>query len=175
MQSRVKFVSFLRGIACGSAALLSASAVAQDGTGQTVITAARYVDVLAGKTVEQNGAINSSTSVVLNGRIDLQASYGAVTNTGYDPVLLVVMAEDHEPRAHPPPNALDPFVEQGVIEPPVGGKRGGQRHGGGSGGHGPASIGPRCGRVRRRYTPSPIRNSCITPDGRTATATWRGK
>ena len=34
MQSRVKFVSFLRGIACGSAALLSASAVAQDGTGQ---------------------------------------------------------------------------------------------------------------------------------------------
>ncbi|WP_283419444.1 amidohydrolase family protein [Sphingopyxis sp. Geo48] len=52
MQSRVKFVSFLRGIACGSAALLSASAVAQDGTGQTVITAARYVDVLAGKTVE---------------------------------------------------------------------------------------------------------------------------
>ena len=52
MQSRVKFVSFLRGIACGSAALLSASAVAQDGTGQTVITAARYVDVLTGKTVE---------------------------------------------------------------------------------------------------------------------------
>lgn len=52
MQSRVKFGSFLRGIACGSAALLSASAAAQDGTGQTVITAARYVDVLTGKTVE---------------------------------------------------------------------------------------------------------------------------
>lgn len=52
MQSRVKFGSFLRGIALGSAALFAVSAQAQDGAGQTVITAARYVDVLTGKTVD---------------------------------------------------------------------------------------------------------------------------
>lgn len=43
---------------------------------------------MTGKTVEQNGVINSSTSVALNGRVDLLASYGAITNTAYDPVLL---------------------------------------------------------------------------------------
>lgn len=53
-----------------------------------LVEAPRASVTMAGKTVEQNGVINSSTSVVLNGRIDLQASYGAVTNTGYDPVLL---------------------------------------------------------------------------------------
>ncbi len=52
MQSRVKFGSFLRGIGLGSAALFAASAAAQAPAGQTVITAARYVDVLTGKTVE---------------------------------------------------------------------------------------------------------------------------
>ena len=54
MQSRMKFGSFLRGIALGSTALLAASiapAKAQDAPGQTVITAARYIDVLTGKTV----------------------------------------------------------------------------------------------------------------------------
>lgn len=51
MQTRVKFGSFLRGIALGTAAALAASAHAQDGAGQTVITAARYIDVLAGKAV----------------------------------------------------------------------------------------------------------------------------
>ncbi|MCB1077304.1 MAG: filamentous hemagglutinin N-terminal domain-containing protein, partial [Verrucomicrobiae bacterium] len=39
---------------------------------------------LAGREINQNGAIESSTSVSLNGRIDLQANYGAITNTGYD-------------------------------------------------------------------------------------------
>lgn len=52
MQSRVNFGSFIRGIAFGSAAFFSVAATAQDGAGQTVITAARYVDVLTGKTVE---------------------------------------------------------------------------------------------------------------------------
>ncbi|MBN8843420.1 MAG: amidohydrolase family protein [Sphingomonadales bacterium] len=52
MQSRVKFGGFLRGIAFGSAALFAVSAQAQDSAGQTVITAARYIDVLSGKTVE---------------------------------------------------------------------------------------------------------------------------
>lgn len=55
MQSRMKFGSFLRGIAFGGTALFAVSnlpAQAQDGSGQTVITAARYVDVLTGKTVD---------------------------------------------------------------------------------------------------------------------------
>ena len=52
MQSRVKFGSFLRGIGLGSSALFAVSAAAQAPTGQTVITAARYVDVLTGKTVD---------------------------------------------------------------------------------------------------------------------------
>lgn len=53
-----------------------------------LVEAPRANVTMAGKTVEQNGVINSSTSVALNGRIDLLANYGAVTNTGYDPVLL---------------------------------------------------------------------------------------
>lgn len=55
MQSSVKFGTFLRRIAFGGAALLAVAAApaqAQDSTGQTVITAARYVDVLTGKTID---------------------------------------------------------------------------------------------------------------------------
>jgi len=55
MQSSVKFGTFLRRIAFGGTALLAVAAVpaqAQDSTGQTVITAARYVDVLTGKTID---------------------------------------------------------------------------------------------------------------------------
>ncbi len=53
MQSSVKFRSFLRGILFGGAAIAGATtAAAQDGSGQSVITAARYVDVLSGKTIE---------------------------------------------------------------------------------------------------------------------------
>lgn len=55
MQSRMKFGSFLRGIALGSMALAGAVALpaqAQDAGGQTVITAAHYLDVQTGKTVD---------------------------------------------------------------------------------------------------------------------------
>ncbi|MBJ7437683.1 MAG: amidohydrolase family protein [Sphingopyxis sp.] len=55
MQSSVKFGSFLRGIAFGVPALFVVAAEpaqAQQPAGQTVITAARYIDVLTGKTVE---------------------------------------------------------------------------------------------------------------------------
>ncbi len=60
MQSSVKFGGFLRGIAVGASALFAAATLpaaaqdgaAQDGTGQTVITAARYLDVQSGKMVE---------------------------------------------------------------------------------------------------------------------------
>ena len=44
-------------------------------TGSTSIT---------GRTINQLGVINSSTSVSLNGRIDLKASYGAVANPNFD-------------------------------------------------------------------------------------------
>ncbi len=55
MQSSVKFGTFLRGIALGAAALVvatTAPAQAQDSGGKTVITAAHYVDVLTGKTID---------------------------------------------------------------------------------------------------------------------------
>jgi filamentous hemagglutinin family protein len=48
---------------------------------------APYGDItMAGKTVDQLGALNSMTSVSLNGRIDLLANYNAYSNPGYDPV-----------------------------------------------------------------------------------------
>ena len=40
--------------------------------------------VIAGKRIEQNGILESLTSVSLNGRIDLMASYGAVSNPNFD-------------------------------------------------------------------------------------------
>ncbi len=40
---------------------------------------------MAGKAVQQNGVIDSSTSVSLNGRIDLLANYGATINASYTP------------------------------------------------------------------------------------------
>lgn len=39
---------------------------------------------IVAKNIKQDGAIESSTSVSLNGRIDLRASYGAVANPNYD-------------------------------------------------------------------------------------------
>jgi hypothetical protein len=39
---------------------------------------------IVGKNIKQDGAIESATSVSLNGRIDLRASYGAVANPNYD-------------------------------------------------------------------------------------------
>lgn len=39
---------------------------------------------MTGKAIKQSGIIDSSTSVSLNGRIDLNASYGAVGNPNYD-------------------------------------------------------------------------------------------
>jgi filamentous hemagglutinin len=39
---------------------------------------------LTGKNIHQNGALESNTSVSLNGRIDIRASYGAVSNPNFD-------------------------------------------------------------------------------------------
>jgi filamentous hemagglutinin family protein len=41
--------------------------------------------VLAGKSINQNGVLNSSTSATLNGRIELSASYDAYNNENYIP------------------------------------------------------------------------------------------
>ena len=49
------------------------------------IEAPRGDVTMTGKTVVQAGAIDSTTSVSLNGRIDLLARYNAITNTQYDP------------------------------------------------------------------------------------------
>ena len=59
-----------------------------DGAGRVIN--AGLIDVptgsafLAGRYVDQLGAIDSTTSVSLNGRIDLKASYGAVGNPNFD-------------------------------------------------------------------------------------------
>ncbi|MEI9896973.1 MAG: hypothetical protein WDN28_24715 [Chthoniobacter sp.] len=46
---------------------------------------AAHADVtMTGRHVKQLGVIESSTSISLNGRIDLLANYDAITNTGYD-------------------------------------------------------------------------------------------
>lgn len=52
-----------------------------------VLDSPRANITLTGKTVEQNSVIESSTSVALNGRVDLLASYDARINSAYDPVL----------------------------------------------------------------------------------------
>jgi filamentous hemagglutinin len=42
---------------------------------------------MTGKVINQNGVITSTTSVAFNGRIDLDASYNAVSNASYNPIL----------------------------------------------------------------------------------------
>ena len=55
---------------------LYAGVVTQDG----LIEAIRGSTTIAGREIDQNGSLVSSTSVALNGRIDLQAQYNAVSN-----------------------------------------------------------------------------------------------
>ena len=55
---------------------LYAGRVAQDG----VVEAARGSITIAGRDLHQNGVLFSSTSVALNGRIDMQANYNAISN-----------------------------------------------------------------------------------------------
>lgn len=50
-----------------------------------IIDAPRGSITLTGKTINQLGVLTASTSVSLNGRIDLNASYDAVSNAAYDP------------------------------------------------------------------------------------------
>ena len=53
-------------------------------TQQGLIEAPRGDITLAGRKINQLGVIDSSTSVSLNGRVDLMASYDAIPNTAYD-------------------------------------------------------------------------------------------
>jgi len=50
-----------------------------------LVEALRGNVTLAGSHLHQNGVLDSSTSVSYNGRIDIQASYGAIPNTAYVP------------------------------------------------------------------------------------------
>jgi len=54
-------------------------------TNNGIITAPRGSIVMAGKAVNQLGLLQSTTSVSLNGRIDLLAHYDAISNLSYDP------------------------------------------------------------------------------------------
>jgi len=53
-------------------------------TNSGIISAPTGAITITGRSVNQNGIANSTTSVSLNGRIDLIASYGAVGNPNYD-------------------------------------------------------------------------------------------
>jgi filamentous hemagglutinin family protein len=55
-------------------------------TNSGLVESQRGSILAVGKKIEQNGALESSTSVNLNGRIDLLASYGAVGYADYDKV-----------------------------------------------------------------------------------------
>ena len=57
-------------------------------TNTGLVDAPRANVTITGKSVNQFGVIASSTSVALNGRIDLRANYNAVGNVGYDPINL---------------------------------------------------------------------------------------
>lgn len=63
-----------------------ASADAGTATNKGIIDTERGNITITGKTVNQFGALDSTTSVSLNGRIDLLANYNAVSNADYDPV-----------------------------------------------------------------------------------------
>lgn len=61
--------------------------ISENGAGTTlndgIISALRGTTTMAGRKVVQNGGIESSTSVDLNGRVDLLASYNAVPNPDF--------------------------------------------------------------------------------------------
>jgi hypothetical protein len=53
-------------------------------TNRGLIEVLRGSASMSGKSIQQNGAIESSTTVSLNGRTDLAANYDAVPNPGFD-------------------------------------------------------------------------------------------
>jgi filamentous hemagglutinin len=71
----------LRGIDVYVGDVGSAGTAVNDG----LIESSRGSVLITGRSVIQSGVIESSTSVSLNGRVDLVASYGAVPNAAYQP------------------------------------------------------------------------------------------
>ena len=65
---------------------LTGDSLAGTVTNAGIIDAPRANVILAGKALTQLGAIRCTTTVSLNGRIDLSANYNAVSNSSYDPV-----------------------------------------------------------------------------------------
>ena len=65
----------------------ASSVSGQDGTALNngLISVPQGNVTITGKTVRQNGAIDSTTSVALNGRVDLLASFNTVVNPSYRP------------------------------------------------------------------------------------------
>ncbi|TCO87339.1 filamentous hemagglutinin family protein [Chthoniobacter flavus] len=53
-------------------------------TNNGLLETPRASTIITGAAVNQNGVIDSSTSVTLNGRIDLQANYNSTPNSNYD-------------------------------------------------------------------------------------------
>ncbi|MEI7953522.1 MAG: filamentous hemagglutinin family protein [Verrucomicrobiota bacterium] len=75
----------LRGLDVYIGAVADSSATSYGSSANSgLIDASRASVRMSGKTVAQNGVISSSTSVALNGRIDLDSSYAAVSNQAYD-------------------------------------------------------------------------------------------
>lgn len=70
------FVGSVTPVGSGTAGLVEQSGL---------VNAARGNITLAGREIRQNGALESSTDVERNGRIDIQASYDAIPNTAYNP------------------------------------------------------------------------------------------
>lgn len=77
------FVGAVGPLDAGTGGLLSAGTATNIG----LIEAKRASVVMAGRNVNQFGVIDSSTSASLNGRIDLLASYDAVSNPGFNPAV----------------------------------------------------------------------------------------
>ena len=78
----------LRGLDVFVGAVTKSSSAASFGT----VTNSGWIDsprgsiAVAGRAINQLGALTSTTSVSLNGRIDLMADYNALSNPAYDPV-----------------------------------------------------------------------------------------
>ena len=68
----------------GAVAPTAGVAYAGEVTQGCLVQAVRGNITMAGKNIAQNGVLYSTTSVSYNGRIDLQASYDAVPNPGYN-------------------------------------------------------------------------------------------
>jgi filamentous hemagglutinin len=76
----------LRGLDVYIGAVSDGSSAVYGNTINSGLINAPRADVwLAGRSIAQNGVIQSTTSVSLNGRIDINASYGSVSNLNYDP------------------------------------------------------------------------------------------